>query len=94
MITEMLKTGAKNAQTAREICAILNLSYADFRRRIAEERKTGSPICASAKNPAGYYLASNQEEMRQYCGKLRHRAGEIFKTRKMCLDMIDALPAE
>lgn len=93
MITEILATGAENARTGKEICKVLNLTSRELTQRIERERRTGSPICASVTKPYGYYLAANQGEMQAYCRSLHHRAGEIFKTRSVCLEMIDSLPA-
>jgi hypothetical protein len=93
MITEVLATGAQNARTGREICKVLNLSSRELTQAVEIERRKGSPICASVSKPYGYYLAANQQEMQAYCRSLHHRAGEIFKTRSVCLEMIDSLPA-
>lgn len=92
-ISDYLQTGEDNAQSAKELCSLLNIDHRELTSAIEKERRQGSPICASSNNKAaGYYLASNKEEMQRYCKSLHHRAGEIHKTRKACLDTIDKLP--
>ena len=94
MIHEYLLEGAENARTGRELCKILNITARDLTAAIARERRAGHPICAATGKIPGYYLAGTQQEMQDYCGRLRHRAGEIFATRRACLATIDSLPAE
>lgn len=92
-ISDYLQTGESNAQSAKELCSLLNIDHRELTAAIEKERRQGSPICASSNNKAaGYYLASNKEEMQRYCQSLHHRAGEIHKTRKACLDTIEKLP--
>lgn len=92
MITDLLSRGKANALPGREICSILNITARDLTAAIERERRAGSPICASTGSNPGYFLAANQEEMQQYCNSLLHRAGEIHKTRKACIEMLDKLP--
>lgn len=93
MISDILRTGAENATTGRTICERLNINARDLTQAIEQERRAGSPICAStdSTNP-GYYLAASAEEMQRYCDSLNHRAGEIHKTRQACLRTISTLP--
>lgn len=93
MISDLLDTGAENARTGREICKLLNITNRELTQKIERERRAGSPICASVSTPYGYYLAASQEEMLSYCRSLHHRAGEIHKTRRLLLDIMDKLPA-
>lgn len=94
MIYEILRKGAENAITGKEICKRLDISARDLTAAIELERRKGKPICASTDrtNP-GYYLAATKEEMSRYCNSLFHRAGEIHKTRKACLKTMKELPA-
>lgn len=94
MINEILKTGTENAITADKICNILGMTKKELAITINRERQAGYPICANTSKNPGYYLAANKTEMLIFCNSLKHRAGEIFKTRKACLDMIDNLPGE
>lgn len=93
MIHEYLLEGAWNAMTSRELCAMLDLTPRELTIAIERERRAGHPICAASGKQPGYYLASTKKEMQDYCGRLRHRAGEIFATRRACLATIDSLPA-
>ena len=96
MIYEILAKGEQNATTGKVICEKLDLSIRELQAGIRRERKAGRAICASTGNSgkAGYFIPANQGEMRRYCNSLTHRAGEIFATRKACLDLMDTLPAE
>lgn len=93
MIFEILSEGAANARTGKEICKLLNITARDLTAAIERERRAGNPICASTGSNPGYFLAANQEEMQRYCNSLRHRAGEIYKTRQACIMTISKLPA-
>ena len=94
MISEILSEGAENALTSREICEILHLSARELTAAVERERRAGIPICASTGKNPGYFLATHKEEMNAYCNSLRHRAIEIFKTRKACVDTMKGLPEE
>lgn len=71
MINEILLTGAENATSGTDICAMLHISKRELTATVERERRDGHPICAStdAKNP-GYYLAANKDEMQRYCNSL------------------------
>lgn len=92
MIHEILKKGAQGARTGREICELLEITERELTEAIQRERREGQPICASTGNPPGYYLAATREEMQKYCDSLKHRAGEIHKTRRACIKTMAALP--
>ena len=92
MIHEVLSEGAGNAQTARFLCDMLNIKKRDLTRAIERERREGHPICAATGAHPGYFLAATKEEMLDYCSRLYHRAGEIFKTRRACLATVNELP--
>lgn len=92
MISEFLSTGAANAITAKDLCALLNIKPRDLSQAVERERRQGKAICASTSEPFGYFLAANKSEMTAYCQSLLHRAGEIHKTRRACLRTLDGLP--
>lgn len=95
MIHELLNAGAENAINGRDLCTLLNINRRDLQAAVNRERRAGQPICAntgSGHNAAGYFLAANKEEMQTYCNSLQHRAGEIHRTRKACLSLMDTLP--
>ena len=94
MIAEILLPGERNAQSSRDICRLLCITPRQLTQAVEAERRAGKPICASCNGKApGYYLEESKQEMQDYCGRLRHRAGEIFATRRACLATIDSLPA-
>lgn len=97
-ISEILLKGEQNARTAQDLCDIAErmgctLTRRQLSRAIEAERRRGVPICASchSKTP-GYYLAADKSEMKRYCDRLHHRAGEIYKTRRACIKAIEKLP--
>lgn len=92
MIHELLLEGAENAQTGKAICAMLHIKQRELTAAIEREHRAGKPICASTGDPPGYYLAANRQEMEAFCHSLSHRAGEIHKSRKACLQTLDSLP--
>ena len=94
MLSELLEIGRENARSARELSEMLGIDRRGISSLIEQERRQGKPICATcdSKTP-GYFIPATRDEMEQYCAKLRHRAGEIFKTRAACLKTIDDLPA-
>lgn len=92
MIHEILLPGIENAQTGKEICRLLHITGRELTQAIERERRAGEPICASTGRRKGYFLAATQEEMQIYCRSLWHRAGEIHKTRRACLDAMTSLP--
>lgn len=94
MICEVLHEGAENAQTGKELCKLLNITARELTAAIERERRAGIPICASTGSTPGYYIAATQEEMQRYCNSLLHRAGEIHKTRRACLQTMEHLPDE
>lgn len=91
-VSNHLPTGAENAITGTEICAMLNISQRELTSAIERERRAGKPICASTDRQPGYFLAADKGEMQRFCKSLFHRAGEIHKTRKACMATIDSLP--
>lgn len=92
MITEYLSTGRENARTAKYLAAMLGCDVREISAAIERERRQGQPIIASCDNKQpGYYLAESAEEIKKYCGRLHHRAGEIYKTRSALLETAEKL---
>ena len=81
MIAEVLNHGKENAISGRELAAFLNCNIRDITQAVETERRNGAPICASSGENPGYYLG-NAEEIEDYCGRLKHRATELFTTRQ------------
>ena len=95
MIAEYLEKGVDNAKSGRELCALLGITARELSKAVEVERRQGQPICASSNGEKpGYYLAANKQEMHNYCRSLWHRAGEIHKTRRACLQTMGDLPGE
>lgn len=93
MIYEVLATGAANPRTANELAEFLGIPRRQVSAMILRERREGKPICATSDGSRpGYFKPATREEMEHYCNRLRHRAGEIFKTRAACLNTLDDLP--
>jgi hypothetical protein len=92
-IAELLGHGEQNARTGKELAAFYGCELRTITEQIERERRAGAPICATSnyKNP-GYYLASNQQELRHYCNQLHQRAGELYKTRRALLNVLRQLP--
>ena len=96
MIYELLSRGKDNCITGKQLCDMTGLKLRTLTQQIEKERREGKPICASSEYPDkhGYYIASSQEELEDYCGRLKHRAVELFKTRQQCLKAIGQLERE
>ena len=97
-VAEVLKVGRSQAQTARTLAAILGTSTREIGRMVQMERRAGAPICAAADTiddlPAGFYLASDQDELKAFCAQLFHRGGEIMKTRRALLKTAERMPVK
>ncbi len=77
-IKDYIQTGKSNATDNRQLSNTLNIPQRQLARLIKAERLNGAPICATNGGKMGYYMPENVEELREYCGRLSHRAGEIF----------------
>ena len=95
MVYELLSTGASNAISARELAQILDTDRRSVSALVERERRAGKPICANcnSRNPV-YFIPATRGEMAEYCRQLKHRAGEIYKTRAACLKVLESLPLE
>jgi hypothetical protein len=92
-VSDYLHRGAEQPKTAAELCELLHIDKRALTAAIERERRAGSPICASCDGTKpGYFLAETRDEMEKYCSSLHHRAAEIYKTRKACLQSLEALP--
>lgn len=92
-IADLLLTGAENARTGRELADKLGCNIREVTEWVERDRRRGHPICATS-NPEhpGYYIAETQEDLQEYCGRLFKRAGELHKTRRELLKVVDTLP--
>lgn len=86
MVSEFLFIGKEYARTARDLAHQLHTEPRNITQQVERERRQGIPICATSDpERPGYYLAADDDDLQQYCDKLRKRAGEIFKTRRAML---------
>lgn len=92
MIYELLTEGAENARTGKELATLLNCDIRTVTEQIERERREGHPICAASRENAGYYLATNRDELATYCDRLHRRAAELYKTRRALLNVLRQLP--
>lgn len=86
MIAELIGTGEQNATTGTELAILLNVETKDIRALVMRERRAGQPICATTH--VGYYLASNDADIINYCKRLEHRESEIRRTRQALLNQV------
>lgn len=66
------------ALTTRELCSITGQRPREITRRICAERRAGAPILSDPG--AGFWLASDAEELSRCAKALHRRAGEIHRT--------------
>lgn len=92
-IASVLKTGKDNAISGRVLCDMLGLTPRELTLKVERERKAGAPICANTSGTPGYYIAADKEEMRDFCGRLKHRINELEKTREACARAVEWLSA-
>lgn len=94
MIFELLTEGRENARTARELSTICNKTPREITAQIERERREGRPICAATGSNPGYYLPEDENELLEYCDRLKGRAIEIFKTRQALVRVLRRISEE
>ena len=94
-ITDALLTGSENATTGRELAAVFNCDIRAITAQIEKERREGAPICATSRgdNP-GYFLPANDQELTDYCERLKNRAIELFRTRQALIKTLKQYQAD
>ncbi len=93
MVYELLFTGEEYAQTGRELSAKLGITQRQLTALIEKERREGKPICANTRGKYGYYIPADKEQMQGYLRSLKHREGELARTRKACANTVAKLPS-
>ncbi len=79
-VSDLLRHGAANAISCRELCQILpGWRPRDITRKIEAERRAGVPICA---NGNGYFLPADDAELDAYLRSLGHRLREVQRTQR------------
>ena len=93
MVSDFLSAGRENARTGKELAALFGCDLRTLTEQIERERRSGQPICASCRGEyTGYYLAADEDELRNYCERLRRRALELIKTRQALVNVMRRLP--
>lgn len=77
-VAALLPRGRANALTTTDLATITGLAPREITRRICAERRAGAPILSDPG--AGFWLATDGDEVRRCALQLRHRAGEIHAT--------------
>ena len=84
ILGRVLPHGKGHAIPGRELVKLLKLKdLRDLTQLVEQERKNGSPVCASTDSAApGYYLASDASELESYISSLDRRLHNIRMTRQ------------
>ena len=80
-ITDFIGTGKENAVKRSELVAILNLPDRAVRKLIQEARDRGE-IIINAQDGAGYYMSSDEVELRRQYLTNQSRAMSILRQQK------------
>jgi hypothetical protein len=89
-ISDFLGVGRENAVSGSELADRLHVHDLRFvTRRIEQERRAGSPICATTSGEQrGYFLAASPDELRRYTRSLDRRLLEVQRTRQSLEDIL------
>lgn len=80
VVMEALHTGKENAVSAQALCDCLGFnSTRDLQHEICRERKAGAVILSTCQEGGGYFLPSNEREVRQFIKTLENRANNTFE---------------
>lgn len=80
VVREALHTGKENAITAQNLCTYLGFnSVRELQNEIARERKAGAVILSTCQEGGGYFLPSDDREVRQFIRTLENRAKNTFE---------------
>ena len=88
MIHEILPAGRDNALTGRALATYFGCDLRAITAQIERERRDGHPICAASGENPGYFLPADDEELQEYCDRLKSRAIELFKTRQALISVL------
>ena len=91
MIHEYLHRGKDYPVTGRELARIFNCDIRRITIEVERERREGHPICAASGENPGYYLPADEDELAEYCNRLKGRAIELFKTRQALIRVLHAV---
>jgi hypothetical protein len=80
LVMDVLRVGKGNAISAQELCNCLGFnSTRDLQHEISRERKAGAVILSTCQKGGGYFLPSNDYEVRQFIRTLENRAKNTFE---------------
>lgn len=80
VVMEALHTGKENAISAQELCDYLGFnSIRELQYEISRKRKAGAVILSTCQEGGGYFLPSNEREVRQFIKTLENRANNTFE---------------
>jgi hypothetical protein len=80
LVMDVLRTGKENAISAQELCTYLGLNNVrELQHIICRERKAGAVILSTCQDGGGYFLPSNDREVRQFIRTLENRAKNTFE---------------
>lgn len=80
VVMEALQAGKENAISAQDLCTYLGFnSTRDLQHEIARERKAGAVILSTCQEGGGYFLPSNDREVRQFIRTLENRARNTYE---------------
>lgn len=77
-VADLLPTGQQNAVPLRHLKELTHLPGREVRRLIQQERRAGALILSD--NLRGYFVAADEEEVRQFVKSMRRRAAEVRLT--------------
>ena len=86
MVHEILRSmhavGKENAVSRKMLAALTGLSDRSMRAEIEKERRSGTLICSSMEAGGGYYLPSDETEIRAYYNAQTSRISFLILARE------------
>jgi hypothetical protein len=72
--------GRKNAIKAQDLATYFNISLREINSVVRNLRKEGHLIGSSKERPYGYYLPSNESEVKDYLSAFKHELFDMLRT--------------
>ena len=86
LISDFLHAGTQNALTLRELVQLTGEDERTIRRRIQRERKAGILILSDCQH--GYFLPTEESDVRRFIGSMSRRAKEITAVSRAAEDAL------
>ena len=86
LVSDLLRAGAENALTLRELVQLTGEDERSIRRRIQQERKDGKLILSDCQH--GYFLPAEESDVRRFIGSMSRRAKEIAAVSRAAEDAL------